>query len=302
MKLTRFNLAAALALFAGGSLAWAAPRDGTYQSAGSGAWDELGTWVMYDSDTGWKQPTRDDGIPGQEDLVIISAGDLVTVIGDHQVKQLGIRRGDNEYPPGTLEITSGSRLTIRDGLGMARKPKDAESARIVFSGSEGPAGVLHSHTTLDIYGDIEVIGAAGGEIRTAKPTQLVCVGRHARLITSGGPLWVGGSVEMDGQVIASGPHTVTLDGRELREGSSGLWKLEDPKAKVRIATEKPVALVSGRITIEQGELDVDSDFAIGGVVTRKPGAVITVREGRSFEVRGRLDEPQPRRAERRTDR
>jgi hypothetical protein len=295
------KIVAAILLVAAGP-AFAGPDGEVYRSRTSGDWGILSTWEINDAGEVWRAATLDDGIPGDGDKATIRAGHTVFVADDTRVKRVVIERAKEGLDAGTLEIVAGASLTLAGGLTMARRPKDMPSARVVFSGSAQHPGVLFTNSTLDIYGDIEVLGPAGGEIRTAKPDMLVCIGRHAVVRATGGPLSIGGTVEMDGRVIADGPYAVSLDGESLGRGSSGTWQLRHPGASIRLQTARPISLKSGDFQIEEGTLDVATDFSVGGRVVRKANAAINVQSGRQFEVRGRLVEEKEVRSTRRSER
>lgn len=133
--------------------------------------------------------------------------------------------------------------------------------------------------------DFSVSIRAGGVIRTARSWFMIAIARQARLSATGGPLTISGAMEMDGQVIADGPYTVTVTGHHLKEGSSGLWKIAHPAARIKFDTARPIALSSGRIVVEEGTLDITTDFEISGNVTNKRGT-INVAPNRSFDVKG----------------
>ncbi len=295
------KIVAAILLVAAGP-AFAGPDGDAYRSRTSGDWGILSTWEISDAGGVWRAATFEDGIPGDGDKATIRAGHTVFVGDDTRVERVVIERAQQGLDAGTLEIVGGARLTLTGGLTMARRPKDTASARLVFSGSGQHPGVLFTNSTLDVYGDVEVIGPAGGEIRTAKPDTLVCIGRHAVVRATGGPISIGGTVEMDGKVIADGPHAVTLDGDSLGRGSSGTWQSRHPGSSIRLKTSRPISLKSGRFEIEKGALDVATDFSVGGRVVRKADAAINVESGRQFEVRGRLVEENEVRGSRRSER
>jgi len=211
------------------------------------------------------------------------------VSGRTQIETLVINRSSGDLGPGMLEIVSGGWITIRRQLKMPQRPRESQAGRIVFSGAGAQPGVLESRAPLAIGGDVIVSGAAGGEIRTRNPAHLLSFGRFSNVQVTEGPLTVSGSVSMDGTVELDGPTELRVQGRNLRDGSSGTWYVKNSRARLTIATDEPVALRAGTIRLARGTLDVAVDMKTDGSVIRGSEARINVDPGRTFEAPQLID-------------
>lgn len=290
MKPFGASIRALVVLLVTGAFAGANPSTGSIRSRTTGPWEQPSTWEVCEGLDAWRTLTVHDALPGEADRVVIRSGHVVFVSTEQHVGKLYVERGTQLDGPGTLEIHSAGKLWIHRNLTVARERDGAAAGRIVFTGSAGPAGVLHAAGSVQIYGDVEILGAAGGVISSEKPVYRVSFGPDARLTAPAGPLTISCPVEMDGTVIADGPHAVTVSGDRIKEGSSGTWKVAHRDAAIIFDTAKDVFLRAGEIVVEKGVFEAACNVKVARPMTHAEEARITVRPGATLEVAGQLAE------------
>ncbi len=254
-----------------------------FRSKTDGPWEHPNTWEWSEGGHEWADAVIS---PGAGDAVRIRAGHNVVVSTYAEATGVYIYRATEEVGPGVLEITGGATLKVYSSFVMQRKPKETAPARLVFSG-EGrqPGMLLKAGFVLDVYSDVDVVGAAGGVVKMEDPEALISIGRFARLTALFGPLTLDGKIEMDGTVKVLGPHVVRINGPTIGEGSSGPWILDHERAVLLFETRDPILLRSGQFELWDGRWIIATDLSGYARVTRGNGT-IHVEPGYVFDLQG----------------
>ncbi len=287
-----------------GATAFGEPNDGDFRTKQSGSWTTSSTWQVFSAKAGTV------GGSWVNTVNTPSANSFATIRSPHSVLVTGIPRTvgtlvieDAMAPtePGELRIhiafEAGPPIPQYQGIqinaGLEMKTGRDNPARIVFTddGTSGAAGRIVAAANISIAGVIRSEAAVRGGVIDAG-SNVITIAPTAQVSSPSGPLTLYGAVEMDGEVLANGPHAITVSGSGPRAGSSGKWEIANGAGKILFNTTNPLTIDSsaGSFLVQAGTLDVDQSLTYFGGL-KQTGGIIDVAVGKTLVVSGRYFEP-----------